>query len=221
MDIIKKVIIIGSGGHGAELDDYIQYGNESGKGEKYEIAGYLDDNPDNYHRYSLSGPLLGSIKEHDIRDDCEYIIGIANLEFRKKIVEDFLRKGARFVSYIHPDSYISRSAKIGKGVVIAYHTNIGPNAVVGDFTVVNARASIAHDTKVGSYNFIGPNVCFSGFTTAGDENMFGINCATIPGIEIGSRNKISAGMTLDKNVGDDSTVFYRMKERILGIPKGS
>jgi hypothetical protein len=99
---MKKVIIVGSGGHGAELDDYIRYGIKSRKGEALEIVGYLDDNPDNYHRYKFSAPLLGSIKDHEIRSDCSYIIGIANLTYRRKIVESFLEKGAEFISYIHP-----------------------------------------------------------------------------------------------------------------------
>ena len=216
---MKKIIIVGSGGHGAELDDYIQSGNKSGKGEAFNIIGYLDDNPDNYHRYSFSAPLLGSIKEHEIRSDCDYLIGIANLKYRRSIVEDFLGKGAKFITYVHPDSFVSEPAEIGTGAVISYHCNIGPNAKVGAYSLVNARASVSHDCKVGIYNFIGPNVCFSGFTSVGDENLFGINSATIPGIQIGSRNKIAAGMTLDKNVENDSTVFYKMKERVIAVPK--
>ena len=216
---MKDIIIVGSGGHGAELDDYIQFGNKSGRGESYNIIGYLDDNPDNYHRYSFSAPLLGSIKDHEIRKDCSYLIGIANLAYRRTIVEGYLDKDAEFISYIHPESFISKSAEIGQGAVISYHCNIGPNARIGRFSLVNARASISHDCEIGDFNFIGPNVCFSGFSKVGDENLFGINSATIPGIEIGSRNKIAAGMTLDKNVEDGSTVFYKMKERVIAVPK--
>jgi len=120
---------------------------------------------------------------------------------------------------INPSANVSPSAKIGKGVVIALHVNIGPNAVIGDYTLVNSRCSIGHDTQLGKFNFISPNVCFSGFSKVGDENLFGINSSTIPGIEVGNRNKIMAGMTLDKNVGDDETVFYRYKEKIIAIPK--
>ena len=218
---MKNLIIIGSGGHGAELDEYIRYDNRRSSTVKYNLVGFLDDSASSYNGYSLSAPLLGSIADHEVRQDCEYIMGIANLEYRKKFTELFLKKGARFHTYIHPESFISESAKIGTGSVISYHCNIGPNAVLGNFNMVNARASVAHDSIVGSYNFIGPNVCLSGFTKVGDENLFGINSATIPGIHIGSRNKIAAGMTLDKNVDDDSTVFYRMKERIMTVPKKS
>ena len=58
-----------------------------------------------------------------------------------------------------------------------------------------------------------------GITSKCDDNLFGINSATIPGIKVGSKNKIAAGMVLDKDVGDDSVVFYRYKERIIAVPK--
>ena len=56
-------------------------------------------------------------------------------------------------------------------------------------------------------------------TVVGDDNLFGINSATIPGIKIGNRNKIAAGMVLDKNVEDDTVVFHRFKEKVMAIPK--
>lgn len=210
-----KIIIIGSGGHAAEISDYIQYSNsQNALDTTLEIIGYLDDNFNNYLHYHFNSPYLGSISEHQIAPHVHYIIGIANLVYRKKFVEFFLEKGARFASFVHPSAAISSSAKLGKGVVIGPNVNLGPNTYVGDFSLVNSRVSMGHDSKVGKYNFLSPNVCFSGYTEVGDENLFGINSATIPGIKIGDRNKIMAGMTLDKNVGNDEVVFYRFKEKI-------
>jgi sugar O-acyltransferase (sialic acid O-acetyltransferase NeuD family) len=216
---MKEVIIIGSGGHGAELDDYINYNNNIRGVEEIKIVGYLDDNPDNYSRYQFSAPLIGGVKNHKVRKDIYYIIGIANLKYRQKFVEQYLKDGARFLSLIHASAYISRSCKIGAGAIIGPHVNLGPNTAVGDFSVINSRSSVGHDTHIGKYNFISPNVCFSGFTTVGDSNLFGINSATIPEVQIGNNNKIMAGMIIDRNVGDDTVVFHRFKERVIAIPK--
>lgn len=218
---MEEIIIIGAGGHAAEIDDYLQYAQNKQKVETQKIIGFIDDNEENYHSYQLSAPYLGNIKDHTIKEDCSYIIGIANLKYRKSFIEKFLAAGAKFAKCIHPDAYISRSAKIGEGVVIAPNVNLGPNVEIGDFTLLNARCSIGHDTKIGYCNFISPNVCFSGFSVVGNENLFGINSATIPNIKVGDRNKIAAGMVLDKNVADDSVVFFRQKERVLAIPKQS
>jgi sugar O-acyltransferase (sialic acid O-acetyltransferase NeuD family) len=216
---MNRVIVIGAGGHAAEIDDYIGWGKKMSPDFPWEVVGFIDDAPETYKQYAFSAPYLGDIKNHQVQKGVNYLMGIANLKYRRTIIERFLQQDATFGTFIHPTAIISPSAIIGAGVVIALHVNIGPNVVVGDHTIVNSRCSLGHDSKIGRFNFLTPNVCFSGFTLVGDENLFGINSATIPGIEIGNRNKIMAGMTLDKNVGDDETVFYRFKEKILAIPK--
>ena len=216
---MTNIIIVGASGHAAEIDEYIAYENKRFQLNRFRVVGFLDKSPENYARYQFSAPLLGGINNHVIRNDCKYMMGIANLARRKPLVEHLLERGAEFVTYIHPDTYISSSSKIGAGVVIAPNANVGPNVVIGDYTIINSRCSIGHDTVIGQFNVITPNVCFSGFTEVGDENLFGINSATIPSIKIGDRNKIAAGMTLGKNVGDDDCVFYRFKEKVMAVPK--
>lgn len=216
---MKDVIIIGAGGHGAEIDEYIKITQARTGVKELNVVGFLDDDPDNYARYKLSAPLLGNIQDHIIIKDHFYIIGIANLKYRRLFVDSFKEKGAEFITFIHYSAYVSESAKIGEGSIIGPNANIGPNVRIGKYTLVNSRCSMGHDTIVGDYNFISPNVCFSGFTEIGDENLFGINCATIPGVKVGSRNKIAAGMVLDQNVGDDEVVFYRFKEKVIAVPK--
>jgi sugar O-acyltransferase (sialic acid O-acetyltransferase NeuD family) len=216
--IMKEIIVIGAGGHAAEIDEYILYNQNSGISD-YTVIGFLDDNPLSYKKYRFSAPFLGNIKTHCVRKDVFYVIAIANIEFRKPIVNLFLKEQASFCTIVHYTSYVSPSAKIGIGVVLAPYANVGPNAVIGDFTLVNARASIGHDSIIGLNNFVSPNVSFSGNTVVGDDNLFGINSATIPGIQIGSRNKVAAGMIVDKNIEDDCVVFHRFKEKVIAILK--
>lgn len=218
-DSMKKVIVVGAGGHAAEIDDYVQFFNElqTVPSHKLNIVGYIDDNPKSYERYKFNAPYLGNIKEHKVQKNVNYMIAIANIKFRKPVIEALLDQGAVFLTFIHPSSFVSKSSSIGIGSVIAPNVNIGPNVQIGKYNMINARASIGHDTIVGDYNFITPNVCFSGNTIVGNENMFGINAATIPNIIIGNNNTIAAGMVLDKNIKDDTTVFYRFKERIIAI----
>jgi len=216
---MTKVIIIGAGGHAAEIDEYIKYCREKAGNKTLNVVGFLDDNPEGYSRYKFSAPFLGGIKDHSVIAEYKYIIGIANTEYRYLLVNQLLSRGASFVSFIHCSAYISESAKIGEGSIIGPNASIGPNVQVGNYTLINSRCSLGHDTIVGDYNFISPNVCFSGFTKVGNRNLFGINSATIPGVKIGDRNKIAAGMILDNNINDDTIVFYRFKERVLALPK--
>lgn len=216
---MTEVVIIGAGGHAAEIDEYIKYSQRVTELKDLNIKGFLDDDPDSYKRYRFSAPFLGRIKDHKIYKGNSYIMGIANMKYRKFFIDKFKSEGADFITFIHCTAYVSESASIGEGTVIGPYVNIGPNVTIGNYNLINSRSSLGHDTSIGNYNFISPNVCFSGFSSVGDENLFGINSITIPNISVGDRNKISAGMLLDNKVGNDSVVFYRFKEKVMAIPK--
>lgn len=216
---MQNVIIIGAGGHAAEIDEYIRHFQKVTGTRPLNIIGFLDDVPSNYARYKFSAPLIGGVKNHKVIRGHGYIIGIASLKYRKQFVEMYKAEGGTFMSLIHVGAYVSESAEIGEGIIVGPNVNIGPNVKVGNFTLINSRCSMGHDTIIGDFNLISPNVCFSGFTQVGDDNLFGINSATIPNIKIGSRNKIAAGMVIDTNVGDDCVVFYRFKEKVIVLPK--
>lgn len=219
MNKMKEVIIIGAGGHAAEIDEYIIYSQKKKSNNKIKIIGFLDDNPASYSNYKFSAPFMGSLKDHIVNKGQNYIIGIANIDYRRLFVEKFKNQGASFITFIHPSAYVSKSANIGEGSIIGPMANIGPNVRIGKYNLINSRCSLGHDTTVGNYNFISPNVCFSGFSIIGDENLFGINSATIPGIKIGNRNKIAAGMIIDKDIKDLNVVFYRFKEKVIAVPR--
>jgi sugar O-acyltransferase (sialic acid O-acetyltransferase NeuD family) len=218
---MKDVIIIGASGHGAEIDEYIKYSERKTGIKEFNVVGFLDDNPANYARYKFSAPLIGCLRDHKVIRGQYYMFGIANLKYRRFFIDKLKAVGAEFVSFIHCSAYVSESAIIGEGTIIGPNANIGPNVKIGNYNLINSRCSLGHDTIIGDYNFISPNVCFSGFTKVGDENLFGINSTTIPNISVGNRNKIAAGMVLDQNVGDDSVVFYRFKEKVIAVPKTS
>ncbi|MFN3952060.1 MAG: acetyltransferase [Thermaurantimonas sp.] len=213
----KHVLIIGAGGHAAEVRDYIRFYNKSQSEEQIEVVGFIDDDENIHSRYEYSEPYLGKISDHNILPDVYYLMGIANVAFRRPIVEKFKAMGAKFTGLIHPTALISPSAKIGEGVLISHNASVGPMVRIGDFNILNSRCTIGHDTVIGNYNFISPQVALSGHTTVGNENMFGVNSATIPSIVVGNNNKIGAGTILYKNVGDNQTVFNRFNERIIKI----
>ena len=209
----RKIIIIGAGGHAAELRDYI--GHMQKLGTDIQVEGFLDDDANAYATYGYAEPFLGSITDHEVSTDADYLMGIANIKYRRPIIERFEAAGAVFRGLIHPTVLLSPSATLGKGVIISHNASVGPKVVIGDHNIINSRCTIGHDTVLGKYNFVSPQVAFSGHTTVGDENMIGVNSCTIPGLVIGNNNVIAAGTVLYKNVGDGQTLINRFNERII------
>jgi acetyltransferase EpsM len=211
----KDIIIIGAGGHAAELRDYIYHNNTSRPESQILVKGFIDDEERNYHHYGFLEPFLGAIKDHQVKNDVSYLMGIANLDFRKAIIESFKKQGGKFIGFIHPTALISPSAEIGEGVVISHNASVGPKAKLGNFNLLNSRCTIGHDSIIGDYNFISPQVAISGNTKIGDENLLGTNACTIPGVTIGNKNKVAAGTVLFKSVGDNETVINKFNERLI------
>ena len=94
---------------------------------------------------------------------------------------------------------------------------MGPNVKLGDFNLLTSQSIISHDCVVGDYNFFATSL-LCGHNIVGDDNYFGIRGTTLPEISIGNRNVIQAGMIVDKNIENDTTIFYRYKEKLLAIP---
>lgn len=213
-----RIILIGAGGHAAELRDYIRHREIRESQPSMSVEGFLDDDPATYKHYGFDEPYLGTIKDHIIREDIHYLMAIANLAYRQAIIERFKSEGAKFTGLIHPTALISPSAELGEGTVISHNASVGPKVKMGKFNMLNSRCTVGHDTVLGDYNFISPQVALSGNTKIGNGNLIGTNACTIPGITIGNNNKIGAGMVVFKPIGDGETVFNKYKERIIVTP---
>jgi acetyltransferase EpsM len=203
---MKDIIIIGAGGHAAELNDYIRLHNNLKPLEALNLIGFIDDDNSIYNHYDYEAPYLGTIKEHKINSDVFYLMGIANLKYRKEITENFISRGGKFTGFIHPTVVISPSAKIDESVVISHSTSVGPMVKIGKHNLINSRCTIGHDTQIGEYNFISPMVALSGNTKIGNENLIGTGSITIPAINIGNNNKIGAGTVVIFDIPHEMTV---------------
>ncbi|WP_020538021.1 acetyltransferase [Lewinella cohaerens] len=212
---MENIIIIGAGGHAAELRDYIRHYNQAVGREEIEVVGFLDDNAENHAHYGFAEPFLGDIQNHEVRNDVAYLMGIANLKYRRGLIEKIQAGGGRFIGLIHPTALVSPSAEIGEGTVVSHNASVGPKVKIGKFNMLNSRCTVGHDTILGDYNFISPKVALSGNTKIGNENMIGTNASTIPGAQIGNNNTVGAGMIVYKRISDNETVFFRFKERIV------
>lgn len=212
---MKNLIIIGCSGHAAEIVDYISYINSNSKNTKYNILGFLDNTESFYKHYVFKEKFLGNADKHIVNNDAYYILAIGNMSIRRKVIDEYLLKGAKFETIIHPTALISKTAQIGKGSLIAHNVSIGPKASIGNFCVINSRSTIGHDSIIGENNFISPQVVVGGFAKVGNDNLFGTNSCLIPEIKIGNFNKIMAGMAILNKVNDNEIVFFRYKEKLV------
>lgn len=214
-----KVIFIGSGAVAAEVCSYINDLNEL-KNQQIEIVGFLDDSQENYNnnekKYMLGSPYLGKINDWNFSNEFHYIFGFANLKARTSLINKLDLLCINWLTIIHPSVQISKTAIIENGTIIYPYCVIGPNVKIGRFNLITSFSFVSHDCILGENNFLSTSG-LAGNVKIGDNNFFGIRSTVLPSILIGSDNTIQAGMTIDKDITDNETIYYRFKEKVSFI----
>ncbi|MGM8212336.1 acetyltransferase [Virgibacillus sp. W0430] len=196
---MKKIIIIGDGGHSKVILDIILYSND------YEVVAILDD------KYAcvtkrdgrLLGPLSYLSKFKQI--DTKVIIAIGSNAVRKKIVEQLRLEEKQYVTLIHPTAMISSTASIGCGTVIMPHAVINAEASIGEHCIINTGAIVEHENHIESYVHISPNATLTGRVKAEEGAHIGAAATVIPGCTIGRWSVIGAGAAVIKSIPAHAT----------------
>ncbi|MDB9783091.1 hypothetical protein [uncultured Winogradskyella sp.] len=219
---MRNVVILGSGGMAAELTFYIEDNNAKVLDiDKINIIGYIDyENAKQkfWGKYNFKAPLICDIDTYQPKANEEVILGIGNVNVRQEMVSKLLSKKARIGSFVHHSVIMPKAFKWGIGNVVFPFCIIEQNAIMGNYNLMTSYSFISHDCCVGNNNFFSI-AGLAGNVKVGNNNFFGIRSTVIPGISIGHKNIIQAGMVIDKNIEDETTVFFRYKEKVLAIPK--
>jgi len=126
---------------------------------------------------------------------------------RKKLAKQYKEIGFKFMNLIHPQAKVSRSAKMGEGIIIHYGSHISSNVAIDDYVRVNTYANIMHDSHIGKYSTVAPNAVVLGGVTISENCYIGANCTILPGLNIEADSIIGAGAIVTKDVKTNSKMI--------------
>ncbi|EOH1376806.1 transferase [Campylobacter coli] len=172
---MKNVIIIGTGGFARELYSYLKDAN-------YEIIGYIDIQENNF--FDLK--YLGNEDNFDKKfiQKASFALGVGQINLRKKILVKLSKKSCNFITFIHPQSFVSKEAKIGQGVIVCPFVTINANSNIGDFVLCNIYSSIAHDCKVGEGSILSPYATLNGNSSIGKNCFLATRVSLLPCVNL-------------------------------------
>ena len=198
-----KIVIIGASGHGKVAFNALDSSGD------YQIEGFIDDNFEKLEKTLLGIPILGDIKFliDKLQDKIDGVfIAIGNNEIRKKISERILDK-FELVNAIHSKSVISKSAKLGKGILVVAGAVINPSSIISDGAIINTGATVDHDNIIGEFAHIAPGAHLAGNVTIGKLSFVGMGTSVIQNIKIGSNVTIGAGSVVVKDLPDNCIAY--------------
>lgn len=188
---MKKLIIIGAGGHGRVV-------SETAKLNGYEVIDFLDDADNQY----TIGKVADFIKYIGTAD---FTVAIGNNAVRMKIQSELIKSGANVASLIHPNATVSESASIGKGTVVMAGAVINAGAVVGDGAIINTCASVDHDCRIGNFSHISVGARICGTVVIGNCTWIGAGATVINNINICGGSTVGAGAVVVKDINESGT----------------
>jgi sugar O-acyltransferase (sialic acid O-acetyltransferase NeuD family) len=197
-DTASSVVIVGAGGFGREVLGYVL--DAYGADPTYTVAGFLDDDPPDLGGLGLAYPVLDGIAAYQPRPADRFVIAVGEPKLRARLAESLASRGAAFLTVIHPNSYVSTTATVGEGCIIAPFATIGAHASLGDHSVLTFCASIGHDATVGRWCALSPHSVTNGGSRVGDRVFLGAHAVINPLQSVGDGAKVAAGAVVYRSV---------------------
>lgn len=191
-ELIKRIVIIGAGGHGREVADILKGQDQT------KVIGFIDDDR-KLHGSDFDGlRVLGNWSWIDgqQKSDIAVVCAVGLPQLRRRLAKRAESLGLSFANAISPLAYISPSARIEEGVTVFPHCAINAGAVIESHSILNVAATVSHDTKIGRYTTVNPGAHIGGNVVIGEGCYIGIGANVIHGQSVGEWSVIGAGAVI-------------------------
>ncbi len=188
---MKKLILIGGGGHAKACIDVIE---QEGS---YAIVGILDK------KEMLGQKVLGYEVIGCDDDISEYValgwsflitVGhIKSAEIRKKLYASLKKHNAKIATIISPRAYVSKHASVAQGTIVMHDALINAGARVGENCIVNTKALIEHDVVIEDFSHVSTAAVLNGGVVLKEGTFFGSNAVSKEYMQSADGDFIKAG----------------------------
>lgn len=191
---MRDIVVIGAGGHAKVVADIIV------SNKALKLIGFADKDKEPLSSF-YGSEIIGNdsaIKEKGIKYSLANGIGFLpsrkpENNSRKHVFNNFKKNGFSFPYLIHPNAYISSTAKLSEGAQIMSGVKIQSESIIGINSIINTGASIDHDCVVGNHVHIAPGVVICGEVNIGDDCFIGAGAVLLPNVKVDSNTIIPAG----------------------------
>lgn len=194
-DLMKSVIVVGTGGFAIELIPILQNAG-------VRIEGCIGP------RNRLTDIWLG--EENQIVKyikSCSFLVAIGDANKRAKVIEKLISLNAKLLTFIAEKSYVAESVKVGVGTLIYPGACVHAQVSLGVGVLVNSGVSIGHETTIGDFTNISPGAAIGGNCSIGKGVHVGIGSSIIEKICVADGVMIGAGASVIRTIQDNSSMY--------------
>ena len=198
---MKKILLIGGGGHCTSCIDVIELE------QKYEISGIIDRKKTIIKGYKyLGSDKVITEKKIKVKNILITIGQITNPNIRKNLFKKFILLKYNFPVIISPLAYVSKKSIIDKGTIIHHRVNLNAMTKIGKNCIINTGCIVEHDSLVENNCHLSTGSIINGNVNIGEGSFIGSNAVIREGVKIGKNCIVGAGVVLKKNLTDNSVI---------------
>lgn len=201
---LSRIVIVGAGGFGREV---LQWARDAWPARGSMLAGFLSVDRDILDGHQCDLPILDDPDGFRPKAGDGLLLGIGIPGVRRRVAEALVRRGATFLSLVHPTAIVARTAAVDAGAIVCPFAVVSDAARVGRCALVNYHASLAHDARVGDYAVLSPYATLGGGASIGDDAFLAMHASVAPSRHVGERSKVAANSCALADVPPDALVY--------------
>ena len=200
---MRPIVIFGTGGMARDLHALLHHLVSATS--RFEILGFLDDDPITRGQRVHGLPVLGDATWIATRTHVEVAVGVGSPPAKRRIVHRLRAAGARFPSLVHPTAVVGHDVTIGEGTIVSAGCVLTTDISLGPFVTVNTACTLAHDNLVDAYATLAPGVHLAGNVRLRTGAELGIGAVAIQGVTVGEWSIVGAGAVVTGNLQPNTT----------------
>lgn len=206
MEKTKKLIILGASSVAEVLFEYFQFDSP------FDVVGFSVDRDFLKKDSFLNLPLVPfeDVQNHFAPGEHFFFAAINYQDMnniRKRFYLNAKFKGYQPASYISPQAFVWKNAKIGEHCFIFEHNTIQPFVTIGNNVIMWSGNHIGHHSIIHNHTFVSSQVVISGSCEVGEGCFLGVNSTIINNVSIGRNTVVAAAATIYTNVPENQKVM--------------
>ena len=203
----KKLLILGSGGHGKVIADVAEKCNE------FEEISFLDKKfiDSKFSKDINSKKVIGDISIKSLKKFStkfnHAFVGNSDNKIRLRFLKELIKLDFIIPVIKDPSAEISKYAQKEKGAFINTNTVIQFNARIKFGTILNTASTIDHDSIIREGTRIAPGVNIAVEVNIGKYCLIGIGSQIIQRIRIGNNVIVGGGSIVLKDISNNTKAF--------------
>lgn len=215
MEMNKKILLIGGGGHCKSVIDSLlemEYYSEIGIVDKGSSIG------NNIFGIPIVGCDNDLLKLYESGYNNAFITvgSIGNPSTRITLFHKLKKIGFDIPNIIDPTSTISKHITLEEGIYIGKNVVINAGSYIKKNAIINTGSVIEHDCVIGEFSHISPGSVLCGEVKVEDNTHIGARSVIRQGIKVGKNTIIGMGSVVLKNI-PDNVIAYGNPCKEVGI----